>query len=254
MSEFANPPSEAQSLLLPTWISPEQKVMYLKQQQYHKGFLEFQEGVWRFSCRRRNGTEKWGEKITHLNRNFQTLVDQAILIPGWQKAQHYQGRASHVSAAGLQYGSPRSLKASLEKDYADRQIWLDSYHEEYSGLEEHETFAKIDERQYKALCEQHGIKAIPSMCVQTIKKDSNGKPVRAKSRIVVLGNKDPVPWSKSDCYAPVVPQHIVRLLASLAVRNKTTLKQGDCKNAFCHPILPEEEITVVKPPAGCPII
>jgi hypothetical protein len=40
---------------------------------------------------------------------------------------------------------------------------------------------------------------------------------------------------------------------SQAVRNRTTLKQADCKNAFCHPELPKDEPTIVRPPAGCPI-
>ena len=86
----------------------------------------------------------------------------------------------------------------LEETYPDKHAWLDSYHEQYSGLVQHETFAKASAQQYKALQAQHGIKAIRSMCVQTIKKDSAGKPVRAKSRIVVLGNKTPVPWTRSD--------------------------------------------------------
>jgi hypothetical protein len=30
------------------------------------------------------------------------------------------------------------------------------------------------------------------------------------------------------------------------------LQQGDCKNAFCHAILPEDELTVVRPPVGDP--
>jgi hypothetical protein len=91
------------------------------------------------------------------------------------------------------------------------------------------------------------------MGVFTVKNDSDGKPLRAKSRIVALGNKDPVEWTKADCYAPVVSQPIVRLMTSLAVRNRTVLKQADCKNAFCHPELPEDEPTIILPPAGCPI-
>ena len=91
------------------------------------------------------------------------------------------------------------------------------------------------------------------MCVFTIKKDEFNNPVRAKSQIVVLGNHETIPWTKSDCYAPVLPPHAVRLLTALAVQHHTTLKQGDCKNAFCHPVLPEDEITMVEPPPGCPL-
>jgi len=91
------------------------------------------------------------------------------------------------------------------------------------------------------------------MAVLTIKTDGQGDPVRAKSRIVVLGNQETTPWSKTDCFTPVVSAPVVRLMAALAVRNKTVLKQGDCKNAFCHTALPEKEVTIVRPPANCPI-
>jgi hypothetical protein len=47
------------------------------------------------------------------------------------------------------------------------------------------------------------------MGVFTVKNDSDDKPVRAKSRVVALGNKDPVEWTKAECYAPVVSQPIV---------------------------------------------
>ena len=38
----------------------------------------------------------------------------------------------------------------------------------------------------------------------------------------------------------------------MAVENGRMLKQGDCKNAFCQPELPDNEITIVRPPKGCP--
>ena len=38
----------------------------------------------------------------------------------------------------------------------------------------------------------------------------------------------------------------------MAVENRRTLKQGDCKNAFCNGDLPPEEVTVVRPPKGDP--
>eukprot|EP00956_Cyclotella_meneghiniana_P004391 scaffold5353_cov40-Cyclotella_meneghiniana.AAC.2 len=68
------------------------------------------------------------------------------------------------------------------------------------------------------------------MCVLVIKPDKDGNPVRAKSRIVVLGNFED----------------------SKAVGDKCILQQGDCKNAFCHARLPDDELTVVRPPVGDP--
>ena len=90
------------------------------------------------------------------------------------------------------------------------------------------------------------------MCVLTIKKDEQLLPLRAKSRIVALGNLEERFWSKSDCFAPVLRQDSLRFLTSLAVEKRRALRQGDCKNAFCHGILPPEETTIVRPPAGDP--
>jgi hypothetical protein len=84
------------------------------------------------------------------------------------------------------------------------------------------------------------------------KPDKDGKPHRAKSRIVVLGNHEDRYWSKSQRYAPVLKYTSLRLLASKAVECKRILQRGDCKNAFCQAYLPDDECTVVRPPVGDP--
>ena len=90
------------------------------------------------------------------------------------------------------------------------------------------------------------------MCVLTIKRDEHLAPDRAKSRIVVFGNLKNRIWSKSEKYAPVLQYSSLRLLTSMAVENRRRLKQGDCKNAFCNAVLPPDETTIIKPPAGDP--
>ena len=90
------------------------------------------------------------------------------------------------------------------------------------------------------------------MCVLTIKPDEMLQPHRAKYRIVVLGNHEDRIWTKSDKYAPVLGPDTLWLLISMAVQKRCTLKQGDCKNAFCQGILPPDKITIVKPPIGDP--
>jgi hypothetical protein len=89
------------------------------------------------------------------------------------------------------------------------------------------------------------------MCTFTVKK-TNGVPTRAKSHIVVLRNLDNRAWTKSDCFSPVVSIPMVRFLTALAVHNKRSLKQGNCKFVFIQANLPENETTIVKPPVGCP--
>jgi hypothetical protein len=90
------------------------------------------------------------------------------------------------------------------------------------------------------------------MCVLSIKKDEKLNPLRAKLRIVVLGNHEDRVWTKPEKYAPVLCHDSLRLLVSLAVERRRTLRQGDCKNTFCQSILPDDEITIVKPPIGDP--
>jgi hypothetical protein len=57
----------------------------------------------------------------------------------------------------------------------------------------------------------------------------------------------------ADCFAPVVSMPVARLMTALVVRNGCILKQGDCKNAFCHTSLTDDEVTIVRPLANCPI-
>ena len=135
----------------------------------------------------------------------------------------------------------------------DRHVWLDSYNEEKDGLADLDVYERISKKQYLALKRSGKIpKAIPSMCVLTIKPDRDGKPHRAKSRIVVLGNHEDRYFEKSKRYAPVLKYSSLRLLTAKAVGEKRVLQQGDCKNAFCNATLPDDEVTVIRPPVGDP--
>ena len=132
----------------------------------------------------------------------------------------------------------------------DKKIWDDAYVEEFFGLKNLPGWVSISEsqlKQIKSKCKGF----ISSMAISTIKYDENGNPKRAKYRIVTLGNLDPHQWSKSECYAPVMSMMEPRLLTSLAVKHKRTLKLGNVKQAFMQAILPEDKIYVIRPPAGC---
>jgi hypothetical protein len=108
----------------------------------------------------------------------------------------------------------------------------------------------IESGEYRAFWEKAALKAIPTMCVLTIKKDKNLLPLCAKSCIVALGNHEDQIWSKLDRFAPVLCGNSLQFLVSLAIKKRRPLCQGDCKNAFCQGILPPEEITIVRPQAG----
>lgn len=254
MPKYVPPDSSGDDpVVLPAWIENDHPVTFLHLGEYHKGYLsQSEDNAWRFVRKRRNGMVQWGVDLPDLCHHYQRFVDTGTLFPGWRKTRSL-ARALHVSATGLSQKPPGSLHKAFVKPHPDRDIWLESYREEYDGLLAHDTMDVISGDEYRAIAAETGTRAIPSMGILSVKTDGAGNPERAKARIVALGNREDVQWSKSDCYAPVVPQPIVRLLTALAVRHRRVLKQGDCKNAFCHPDLPKGELVFVKPPTNCPI-
>jgi hypothetical protein len=102
--------------------------------------------------------------------------------------------ARHVSASGLTKANPGTLCKALHSQFSDRKVWLEElYEEEYKGLVSMDTMEILTTSQYRNL--QNAPKAIPTMCVLTVKAERNNRPVRAKSRIVVLGNLEEREWT-----------------------------------------------------------
>ena len=159
--------------------------------------------------------------------------------------------ARHVSASGLSnLIPPTSVDSHSKMSPQDKVIWDAAYQEEIQGLKSRHTWDTISEEDFQKL--RPKVKALlPSMAISTIKYDADGLPKRAKYRIVALGHLDRVHWNKGDVYAPVLSMIDLRLLTSLAVRNKCILKSGDVKQAFVQATLPADEVYVVRPPHGC---
>jgi hypothetical protein len=160
-------------------------------------------------------------------------------------------KAFHVSAKDLTQSVPASFQRSLQLGNPDRPIWVDSYIEEANGLKEQYTYVTITAKEYRE--KYSDIQIIPSMCVQTVKKDEVGAPVCAKSRIVALGNHEDRVWEKNENFFPVLRDESSRLMTSMAVQAGRREKQGDCKNAFCQSYLPKDETIIIRPPKGCPL-
>ena len=85
-----------------------------------------------------------------------------------------------------------------------------------------------------------------------MKNEKYGKPLRAKSRIVVLGDFEDLLYQKSQRYFPVLKYSSLRLLKAKVVGDKRILQQGNCKNTFCNATLADNEVTVIRPPIGDP--
>ena len=121
------------------------------------------------------------------------------------------------------------------------------------GLIDHKVYEKILKNHHLSLRRAGKIpKAAPSMYVLVVENDKDGKPLCAKSLIVVLGNFEDRLYQKSQRYAPVLTYSSLRLLTAKEVGDKWILQQGDFKNAFCNVTLPDDEVTVILPPIGDP--
>ena len=88
------------------------------------------------------------------------------------------------------------------------------------------------------------------MCVLVMKNCKYSKPIFAKSRIVILGNFEYRRYQKSQHYTPVLKYISLCLLKAKSVGYKIMLQQGDCKNTFYKATLPENKVTVIRPPIG----
>ena len=163
------------------------------------------------------------------------------------------GFANKVSAKTLSSNHEPKLHEHDQLPPADKEIWDQSYLEEYMGLHsETQTWEYITEEEYKSLRPLVG-NALPTMAISKIKTDENGDPLRAKYRIVVLGNLDPHDWSNNDCFAPVLSARELRLLIAIATQMKVIPKTGDVSQAFVQSVLPDSEKYVIRPPKGCPL-
>ena len=146
---------------------------------------------------------------------------------------------------------PLSLFKDLDHSNPELQVWLDSYNKEKQGIIYHEVYGKISKIQYLTLKRSGNIpKAIPSLCVLVVKNDKDGKPLCAKSHIVVLGNFEDQIYQKSQRYAPVLRYSSFCLLTAKSISDKHILQQGYCKNVLFNAKLLDDEVMVIRPPIG----
>ncbi len=220
------------SHLFPPFLQFGSKITFEKDGQYHKGFLgQSSDGVYRFSFKSHinKKNEDWGIPLPHLATTWQDLCLEGVLIPGHQTSSfqcpppHNNATASFISTTILKGECPCSLLTGLHPSHPDRDTWLESFREEKSGIQSQDTYNKITLAEYCTLRAKGAPRAFPRMCILSIKKDEMLNPLRAKSRIVVLGNHKDRVWTKSEKYAPLLWPDMLHLLVSMAVERRCTL-------------------------------
>ena len=244
------------TLYLPT-IMPKSK----------QGILHHEDGEWTFLPGRRHPNNNKAIALPNFQTVAESMINNKKLFRGW-RTDHFvktarrvrltsnliahQIMARKVSAKDLHLLEAPSLLKHNKLHPDDKRIWDESYREEYQGLVDIDTWETITEEEYQQT--KHLYKGtMPTMAIAVIKYDKNGKPDRAKYRIVALGNLDPNSWSKSDCFAPVLSQFELRLMVAIAAQKNCTPKSGDVCQAFCQSYLPKGENYICRPPAGCPL-
>ncbi|NDC79445.1 MAG: hypothetical protein EBZ67_16485, partial [Chitinophagia bacterium] len=180
--------------------------------------------------------------------------DPAFADPDTDDTTLPTATACHVTAQALSSTTPPSSLKQLGKfSPSDQAIWRQAYDEEYDGLIAAGTFQIITYDEYTALTKSSNVGPIlPSMAIANIKTDAQGRPIRAKFRIVARGDRDTHPWDNKDIAAPVLASYEFRSLVALACHHRRRLLQADVKQAFLHSLLPDHEYYVVRPPANCP--
>jgi hypothetical protein len=254
-----------------SWLKPGAKAtLYLADRMNtpKQGFLE-KDGttnVWFFIPGRKKSNPPM--PLPNFHETAHSMILNKKLFCGWVSrntvlhARHSRAtsnvlanliRCKKVSAKDLHdMQAPGSLLRHHNLHPEDKITWDLAYEEEYNGLASIDTWETITEEEYQNL--KHTYKGtMPTMAISTIKYDENGQPVRAKYRIVALGNLDPNNWDKQDCFAPVLSHLELCFLVSLAAQKKCIPKSGDVSQAFVQSILPDDEKYVLRPPPGCPI-
>ncbi len=141
------------------------------------------DGVYWFSYKVHinKGKEVWGVALPNISQNWVNLCTEGVCIPGHvthfflqpsssPTSSTFDLIATFVSAINLNWDCPPSLIEALAKSHLDRKVWLKSCYEEKCGIENLQTFQKIMLGEYRAHGEKGVPKAIPTMCVLTIKK------------------------------------------------------------------------------------
>ncbi len=178
--------SDSTASLLPPFLRLNSKINFEHEGQYHKGFFGQRNGIYRFLFKSHVNKRKedWSVPLPNLSTTWMDLCIKGVLLTGHishtflrsptsPQLLTFDPVASFVSALNLHKKCPPTLLKVLADSHPDREVWLQSYKEEKSGLESLGTYCKLTLGKYQALREKGTPHTIPTMCVLTIKRDEN---------------------------------------------------------------------------------
>ena len=147
--------SDSQDSFLPPFLRLNSKITYEhdRQYQYHKGFLDKRQGVYRFifKSHANKRKEEWGVDLPNLPTTWVNLCVEGILVPGHVSHSFLRPSSSphhstidpvafFVSAINLHCECPTTLLRALADSHPDREIWLAIYREEKEGIQSLDTY------------------------------------------------------------------------------------------------------------------
>jgi histone deacetylase 1/2 len=127
---------------------------------------------------------------------------------------------------------------NVQEAFGDSK-WKSAMEEEYMALQRNKTWHLVPAKQ--------GRNIIDCKWVYKIKRKSDGTIERYKARLVAKGFNQRYGIDYEDSFGPVVKIAIIRLVLSIVVSQRWTLRQLDVQNAFLHGVL-EEEVYMRQPP------
>lgn len=130
--------------------------------------------------------------------------------------------ASDPTRLGRLANEPANWREALRGP--DSDVWRESMQSEIDSLEKFGCWDWVPISDART-------RLIGSRWVYKIKRGPDGEPLRAKSRLVALGNTQG-PETYNDTFAPVVLYMALRVVFAIAVQEGLHLFQMDCSNAY----------------------
>jgi Reverse transcriptase (RNA-dependent DNA polymerase) len=125
---------------------------------------------------------------------------------------------------------PKTYKEAV--NCAEKDQWTKAMEKELKSIEANQTWTLVDVPSNR--------KIIGSKWVFKLKCDENGNVVKYKARVVAQGFTQVYGQDYDEVFAPAARAATLRLLLSVAGRNKYTVKHYDVKAAFLNGNLDEE--------------